>query len=164
MKNKLKNIFEKVQNIPYKVCKYKKEQIKENILFGDCRHKSELLKQLLEKEGYLVKRTKVVFDWKDLPLPKKILNILKESGSVWAHDSLLVKIGNKWINIDCTWPNELKKKGFPVTENWDGLSDTKQVTEGKIKIIPIEEYEPKTKIVKEEAMLFAEKLNEFIPS
>ena len=164
MENKLVKIFKKVQKIHYKVCKFNKNELNENIPYGDCRHKSELLKQLLEKEGFEVKKLKVLFNWKDLPLPKEILSILKESDSIWAHDSISVKMGRKWIKIDCKWPIELKSKGFPVTENWNGISDTEQVTRGKIEIIDADKFTKKPNIKREEAMLFAEKLNEFLSS
>jgi len=44
-----------VQKIHYKVCKFEKETINESLNEGDCRHKAELLKKLLEKEGFEVK-------------------------------------------------------------------------------------------------------------
>jgi len=60
MANKLVEIFKKVQKIPYKVCKFDKNELNEHISYGDCRHKSELLKRLLEKEGFEVKKLKVL--------------------------------------------------------------------------------------------------------
>jgi len=162
MKSKLVKIFEKVQKIPYKVCKFEKEKIKGNLKFGDCRHKALLLKQLLEKEGYEVKELKVVFDWRDLPIPKEILSFLKKSPTVWPHDLLKVKVKNKWIKVDPTWNLELRKKRFPVTKNWDGERDTKQVTEGKLKFYDKEKFTRKIMIDKEEARDFAEGLNNFL--
>lgn len=161
---KLIKIYEKVQKIPYQVCKFDENEINEKLKFGDCRHKHFLLKKLLEKEGFEVKQVKVIFNWADLPLPKDILNILK-AGTIWDHDSLSVKVNERWIKVDCTWNLELKAKGFPITENWDGKSDTKQVTEGKLKFFDKENYvkdKNKIKIVKEEAYTFAEKLNNFL--
>lgn len=131
MKSKLVEIFEKVQKIPYQVCKYDENEIDENLKQGDCRHKSFLLRKLLEKNGFEVKRVKVIFDWKDLPIPKKILKILK-SETRFPHNILKVKVNKKWLKVDCNWPLTLKSKGFPVTENWDGKSSTKQITEGKL--------------------------------
>lgn len=162
MKKKIVQLFEKVQKIPYKVCKFDKELINPNILHGDCRHKSELLYNLFTEEGYRVKKIKVEFYWYDLPLPKNIIAILKKSGTVFPHDSLLVKINNKWVKVDCTWNPELEKKGFPITKNWDGKSDTKQVTEGRLKFYQKEKYIKKIKIVRKEALKFAEELNEYL--
>ena len=58
MKSKIIKLFEEVQRIPYKVCKFDKSEIDQSILYGDCRHKSELLYSLLTKEGYEVKKLK----------------------------------------------------------------------------------------------------------
>ncbi|PIY81152.1 hypothetical protein COY00_00400 [Candidatus Pacearchaeota archaeon CG_4_10_14_0_2_um_filter_35_33] len=164
--NKIVKIFEKVQTIPYKVCKYDENEIDENIKCGDCRHKTYLLKKLYENEGIKVKKTLVVFDWADLPIPKKILDILEKTGTLFPHNILEIKIGNKWIKVDCSWDLKLKNAKFPITENWDGKSDTKQITEKKLKFFSPEEYvsKHKIKLVKEEAHKFASALNEFLDS
>ncbi len=164
MKRKIVQLFEKVQRIPYRVCKFDKSEINLEIFHGDCRHKSELLYSLLSKEGYKVKRLKIEFNWKDLPIPKNILDILKISGTIFSHDSLLVKINNKWVKVDCTWNPELARRGFPITKNWDGKTNTKQVTEGKLRFFKEGTYTKKRKIVKEEALKFAGELNKFLSS
>jgi hypothetical protein len=41
------------------------------------------------------------------------------------HLCLKIQIDKKWILVDATWDPPLKKVGFPVNENWNGLSDTK---------------------------------------
>ncbi len=163
-KQKLINLFYKVQRIPYQVCKYEELKVNEHIGKGDCRHKSTLLKALLEKEGFQTRRIKVIFDWKDLPIKSEILTILK-SGTVWDHDSLEVKIDDKWIKVDSTWNPELKEIGFPITETWNGMSNTKQVTEGRLEFFSADCYirdKSKIKIKKEEAYKFAETLNKFL--
>jgi hypothetical protein len=165
MKTKtLISVYEKVQKIPYRVCKFDEGEINGGLKFGDCRHKHFLLKRLLEKEGFNVKRVKVIFNWADLPLPHSTLSILR-AGTIWDHDSLNVEIGGEWIKVDCTWNPGLKIKGFPVTENWDGKSDTKQVTEGKLEFFDNRDYikdKNKIKVVKEEAYAFAEELNAYL--
>lgn len=161
-RKKLIVIFEKVQKIPYKVCIFDNDKINENLKYGDCRHKSNLLYLLLKKEGIEVKKIKVLFDWRDLPLPEEMIEILKESDKIWPHDAVEVKVENKWIKVDCTWNPELEKIGFPVTKRWDGNSDTKQVTEGKLEFFNHGEFNFKPKIIKEEAYKFAEKLNELV--
>ncbi|MEK6926971.1 MAG: hypothetical protein AABX11_00915 [Nanoarchaeota archaeon] len=160
--HKLIEIFKKVQTIPYKVCKYDESQIDEKLKEGDCRHKSTLLFNLLKKEGFEVKKIKVIFNWKDLPLPKKIISLLKKSSSIWDHDAVAVKINSNWIKVDCTWDPALKNIGFPVTINWDGKSDTLGVTNGVLNYYDTDNYVKdniKIKIVKEEAHQFAESLN-----
>lgn len=162
MDDRLIKIFKKVQKIPYKVCKFEKEKIKKNLRYGDCRHKSFLLKSLLEKEGYEVKEMKVIFDWKDLLLPQEVISILKKSPTIWTHDSLKVKIKHRWVKVDPTWNPELEEKGFPVTKNWNGETDTEQVTNGKLKFIDKDKCDKKIKIDIGEARNFAKKLNEYL--
>lgn len=161
-KSKIVKIFEEVQKIPYEVCKYEEEKIDESINCGDCRHKSELLMKLLKKEGFKVKKQDVLFDWADLPLSQEIIGILNESDTVWKHIALKVKIKDKWIKVDPTWPPSLKKKGFPITENWDGESDTELVTDGKVEFFDKGECKVKPNINKEEAHKFALALNQFV--
>ena len=164
MESKLIEIFEKVQKIPYRVCKYDENKINENLERGDCRHKHFLLKKLLEQKGFKVKEMKVIFNWADLPIPQEILEILK-SETIWDHGSLKVQIDNKWIKVDCTWDLALAKAGFPITKDWDGISDTQQVTEGKLDFYDSDDYvrnEKEIKIVKREAYDFAEALNDWM--
>lgn len=130
---KLIKIFEKVQKIPYKVKPFNENEIDEKLKEGNCRHKSELLKQLLKEKGYIAKGLVVIFDWKDLPIPKRILNILKKSSTKQIHTAVRVKVHGNYLYLDPTWPKYLEKLGFPVTKNWSGLEDTKQVTQGKIR-------------------------------
>jgi hypothetical protein len=157
----LVNIFEQVQKVLYKVCRYDKNLIDENLSYGDCRHKSELLFQLLKKNKFEAKKIKVLFDWRDLPIPEETLSILKKSDKIWLHDSVKVKVNNKWLKVDCTWNPELEKFGFPVTRNWNGKEDTKQVTTGELKFYN-KNLIKKPKIIKKEAYKFAEKINYFL--
>lgn len=154
-------IFEKVQKIPYRVSKFDEKEINEKLKCGDCRHKSILLYNLLKKKRFDVKKIKVIFDWKDLPIPKRILSNLKQSSTIWDHDALSVRVNNKWVKVDCTWDLALEKVGFPITKNWDGISDTLQITEGKLKFYDTDKYtkDKRIKIIKEEAYVFAEALN-----
>jgi len=129
---------------------------------GDCRHKTELLKQLFEKEGFKTRKLYAVFNWNDLPITKEILNIL-ESGTEMVHHLLEAKLNNKWIKVDFTWNRDLKNKGFPITEHWNGKEDTKMVTTGKINFYKTDEEAKKEKGInhnKKELHEFAEKLNE----
>ena len=158
-------IFENVQKIPYKVCKFDENKIDENIQHGDCRHKSVLLKRLLEEKGFKVKKIKVIFDWKDLPLPKDILGILKKSDTIWGHSSLLVEIRKKKILVDASWDPPLAKAVFPVTKKWNGASDTLPVSKGKTEILSLEEYKKRKKYIRldpTEIKNFALALNNYL--
>jgi len=168
----LGQLFKKSQKILYQVCEFNPEKyhLKENVNLtmkqGDCRHKSLLLYNLLQQNTFDAEKIKVVFDWKDLPIPPEILGILKKSGTKWSHDALKVKINDNYsVNVDCTWNLELEDKGFPVTKDWDGVSHTKQVTEGKLEFYPAEDFkkqEHDIHIDKEEALEFADALNKWL--
>lgn len=158
-------LFEYIQKFPYKVCPKGDSLSLIKNGFGDCRHKHNLLYELFQGIGLDVKKVKVLFDWKDLPLPQEILEILKESDSIWGHNALVIKINGKEVLVDATWPKKLKKKGFSITDNWDGLSDTEKITSGKTKTISVKEYEKyksKIKLIPEEMKAFAVQLNDFI--
>ena len=73
-----------------------------------------------------------IFDWNDLPIPKDILRILKNSGTFQKHHLLEVNVDGSYLKVDSTWNLELENIGFPVTKNWDGKNDTEQITRGKI--------------------------------
>src|SRR3989344_1064546 len=128
MINEISEIFHKVQKIPYKVCRFDEAEIDESLKCGDCRHKTYLLKKFLEEMGIEVRITMVIFNWADLPLPNSILGILKKSGTLFPHKIVEMKRGDNWIKLDCGWDPDLKNAGFPVTEEWDGKTDTKQIT------------------------------------
>ena len=155
-------LYRKVQAIPYTVCKFDEKEINESLIAGDCRHKSHLLYILLIKSVFEVKKIKVIFDWKDLPLPH-LLPLLKKSGTLRDHDSLQVKINHRWTNVDCTWDSPLEKIAFPVTKHWSGKTDTLQVTTGKLEFFDAKNYtkDKRIKIIKEEARQFAEALNDY---
>lgn len=168
---KLIRIFEKVQKVQYKVCQFDESKVNEKLKFGDCRHKSTLLKKLLDEKGYKTKKMKVIFNWKDLHLPKRIILVLKKSSTIWTHDTLAVKVHGDYIFLDPTWNLELKRLKFPVTENWSGLEDTKQVTEGELEFYKEDDFNSKKEeilkkynihIDKEEAYEFADKLNKYL--
>ena len=158
-------LFHYIQNFLYKVGSFKDglELLKNG--YGDCRHKHTLLFKFFSLLGLRVKMVKILFDWRDLPLPLEILSLLKESDTIWGHDALLMEIEGKDVLIDATWDPALKKYGFPVTDKWDGFLSTKPVTAGKIKILELEDYKkikPTIKIIHSEAERFALSLNEFL--
>jgi len=170
---KIIKIFEKVQKIPYRVSPFNENKIKRNLKFGDCRHKSFLLAKLLKKVGVKVKIIKVIFDWKDLPIPKEILSTLKNSSTVQVHTIVWAKIHGNYLYLDPTWPTYLEKKGFPVTKDWNGLEDTKQVTKGELTFFKKDDFNErkdeilkryKIKMDKGEMHNFADKLNKWINS
>lgn len=126
-------LYEFVQSFPYRLRSFQPAggtelYDEEN---GDCRHKRSAFYDLLRKRGFNVRRLDVLFDWKDLPIPADILAIKKSSGTRAFHDALEIEIGGKWIYVDPTWDPVLKAAGFPVTTDWDGVSPTREITNGK---------------------------------
>lgn len=163
------SLFERVQKIPYKVCEFDETNVSDGLTCGDCRHKSFLLFKLLTEKGYQVKRTKIIFDWKDLPIPKDILAILKKSGTISTHDSVRVKFNGDFLHLDCAWDPSLANAGFPVTKNWTGLRDTEQITNGDLEFYSwdSEEYKERMKqihIDKDEMHKFSSALNTWLDS
>ncbi len=143
----LVKLFRFVQNIPYRVCPFDSnvgicgEAVNISLRKGDSRHKSLLLYNLLLERNFDVTRVKVIFDWKDLPVPSEILGILKKSGTKWSHDALRLNSNEYYsVYVDATWNPELRRIGFPVTGDWDGKSLTKQVSEGKLEYFDVEGF------------------------
>ncbi|MBU3907349.1 MAG: hypothetical protein KKA64_03805 [Nanoarchaeota archaeon] len=134
MVKQLVHAFTFVQAIPYK-CRAELidgNGVSTNIPYANCRQKRDLLKRSFESLGYKTKELDAIFDWTDLPLPGYILKILKKSGTKQKHHLLEVKVNDKCIKIDPTWNLELRDKGFPITVSWNGETDTKQVSFGRI--------------------------------
>lgn len=154
------NLFNYVRDFPYKVLPFK--NIYDLLLYsaGDCRHKHFLLKTLLENYDIKSRLIFVLFDWKDLPLPKHILNILAND-TIWCHTALEVYVDNKWLTIDATWDNKLHSANFPVNLNWNAKNNTKLVTEKPLKIshkkILVEHLTSQKNMD-----LFAKELNEYL--
>jgi hypothetical protein len=42
-----------------------------------------------------------------------------------THLACRINLDGRWVLVDATWDFKLKKAGFPVNENWDGTSSTK---------------------------------------
>lgn len=165
LNEKIIKAFELIQKIPYKVCKF--DNVDDLIIngYGDCRHKHSFLYEVYSKLGFKVEKIKVFFDWKDLPIPLEKLEVLSKSGTIFPHNALYLYKDNKKILVDATWQPTLEKIGFPITKNWDGSSDTKNVTEGKVENLSLEEYEDRKSelnLVRDELLKFADEINDFL--
>lgn len=125
-------IFEKVQKIPYKCRSKYPENLSIDIPYANCIQKRDLLRKCIESCNYKSRNLDAVFDWKDLPIPEHILEILKMSGTKQKHHLLEVWIKGTYLKVDPTWNLELENRGFPVTRLWKGDRDTIQVTKGEI--------------------------------
>ncbi len=126
--------FRLVQNVPYKLTAWKGDP---NSLFtlgrGDCRHKSAALRLLLRTWQFEARAVQVPFDWADLPIPSGVLSPLLETRGI--HDSVEVKINNRFVLVDATWDPALAVAGFPVLANWDGSQPTLPITKNASVIV-----------------------------
>ena len=122
-KKKIIELYNKIQKIPYYCLKYRNPNLLLQKNKGSCSEKHLFLAQELEKLGIPVKYVLIKFDWKDLPIPKEVIN--KKGNSIGWHLALKINIHNKWIYVDATWDPKLEKAGFPITKNWNCTSNTK---------------------------------------
>ena len=121
-------LFKKIRDIPYALGE---DGDIEGLLRdgkGGCARKHLYLLPRLQQLGYEVDIGIAQFDWRDLPIPKEILVLLKQP--IQHHMFLYVGINSANIEIDATWDSGMKELGFPIL-NWDGVSPTGISVEGK---------------------------------
>jgi len=103
---------------------------------GSCQPKHFLLKLLFEKINIPIKYVSYPFKWQAQPL--KFNSALKKAAEDLPfayHLACKAYIGNQWILVDATYDPLLKNAGFPINENWDGLSDTKNAVTAEAEVI-----------------------------
>lgn len=137
---------------------------------GSCQPKHWLLALLFKKLGIPIKYVTYPFKWSKCPIkyPEEFKKILPNL-PISYHLAIKAHINNNWILVDATYDLPLAKVGFPVTKEWDGISNTINAVDPLDEIIhetPQERvsYETKQKSLyteKEKAALseFIEKLN-----
>jgi len=54
--------------------------------------------------------------------PEHLQAILQKNEDVDLYDYLQIQVDGEWIDVDATWPLPLREYGFPVTDEWDGVS------------------------------------------
>lgn len=151
-------LFEFVRDFPYKLLRWTPRRGIElyDEESGDCRHKREALYYLYEIRGSKVRKVAVVFDWADLPIPKEILNKLKKSGTKSLHSGLEIEIDGKFVYVDATWDKDLSKLGFPVTQNWDGINPTRDVSNAECIKVSHGEYTNQQALAAQHGIRFIE--------
>lgn len=77
---------------------------------GNCTRKSLYLKWKLEGLGYKVDLANAVFDWRELPMPRGIVDLLGEPTQ--DHMFLFVVDGENEMMVDATWDAPLSMKGL----------------------------------------------------
>ncbi|MEA3342940.1 MAG: hypothetical protein U9Q92_02140 [archaeon] len=125
LNEKIIKLAEKAIDIPYgDIGSRNPKDVYENNK-GTCSGKHELLKELYQELGIRTKSFIAMHRFKDLNIdfPDKIKDVLNRSDIIDFHNFFKILVDNKWITIDITWDRPLKEWGFPVNENWDGISD-----------------------------------------
>jgi hypothetical protein len=85
-----------------------------------CSGKHKLLKDLLTKEGFVVRYRVCSFLWSSFDLPREVSSVFHDD--YCTHLYLEVLIDHKWVVVDATWDIGIQKI-LPVNE-WDGKSNT----------------------------------------
>ena len=106
--------FNQIRDIPYRIPLSLQESD------HCCSGKSIQLKALLEKEELEVRFRVCEFNWSDVKLPLRVIQVPHDNTS--THSYLEVLIDGKWKNVDPTWDRGLQSI-FPIAE-WDGVHDT----------------------------------------
>lgn len=132
-------MYNYIKEIPYGIIAVKEQEqkgaveiLEKNI--GSCTPKHLLLGMLFEHLNIPVHYVSFKFNWNDprINYPNH-LKIQVENLPYDYHFACKALLNGKWILIDATWDSPLKKMGYPVNENWNGISDTANA------VIPMDE-------------------------
>ena len=114
-------LFTKVRDVPYALnADGNIEGLFEDGVAGYTRKHLYLLPRL-KKLGYKVDIGIAEFDWRELPIPTDIQELLKDPHGY--HMFLYVGTGKATKVVDATWDKGMTRLGFPVF-SWDGVSST----------------------------------------
>ena len=89
---------------------------------GTCSGKHLALHEILTSLGYVSRfymaqcRITPHVDW----IPRRVLEKIPEEGIWDVHNFLKIEVDHREVVVDITWPESLKRDGFPVTSSWDG--------------------------------------------
>ena len=120
LKNKSQNIklriklFNSIRDIPY--------LIGQKEVDASCYAKTKILGDLLIRTGLNCQVFYCQFLWKNLRIPKKLLDLTKKPYSRHYFLKVYIPERKKWVYVDPTWDKGLRTK-FKISE-WDGLSNT----------------------------------------
>lgn len=117
-----RELFTLVRDIPFflGVDSTPESLIKDNK--GGCTRKHLFLAPRLKEMGYKVNIEIARFDWRELPIPDKILSLLKQP--IQYHMFLYLNKDGRSTIVDATWDKEMGKKGFPLNE-WNDHNEMK---------------------------------------
>lgn len=124
------SIFEHIRDIPYAVVAELRDPHTGpsrmlEINRGSCVPKHFLMAKAFALHNIPVKYASYLFSWDDpsVKYPNE-LRVLAQKMPVSAHLAIKANIDGKWVLLDATWDPKLAKLGFPVNDNWDGMSET----------------------------------------
>ena len=117
-------LFESVRDIPY--C-YPSSRDPVEVLrqgSGSCSGKHYLLGEFYRLLGLRVRHMICThrFNESAIVFPPPMQDLLRKNEIVDLHDYLQLNVEDEWVDIDATWPRNLREFGFPVNEDWDGRS------------------------------------------
>ncbi len=154
-RKKIVELFVRVQKVPYYLFRHRDSKKLFSLNKGCCAEKVIWLGNKFKSLGLPVRYFLIEFKWEDLPIPDDILG-LKEMGPDY-HLAMKTEIDGKWVWIDPTWDPALGKLGFPITEDWDGKSDTLLAVK-PLKVEAFEPEDPSDTDLSEELLAFNEYL------
>ena len=133
------SIFNHIRDIPYAIVpEFRDPEVGTSGILdlnkGSCQPKHFLLAVFFDKLNIPVKYVSYPFKWQAQPLsfPDNFKEVL-EGLPISYHLACKAYIEYKWVSVDATYDPALKTAGFPITEEWNGLDDTKNA------VMPIEE-------------------------
>ncbi|MCX8073835.1 MAG: hypothetical protein N3C12_15515 [Candidatus Binatia bacterium] len=117
-------LFERIREIPYA---YPASRDPITVLEsgrGSGSGKHYLLGELFRLLGLQVRNMLCThrFNESAIGFPEHLQTMLEKNEIVDVHDYLQVSIDGRWIDVDATWPVALREFGFPVNDEWDGIS------------------------------------------
>ncbi len=135
------SIYEHIRDIPYAIIPELRDlyqgppgMLKQNR--GSCLPKHFLMAWMFERLKIPVRYATYFFWWESSPVdfPRKIEEVVQRL-PVEYHLALHAFLDNRWVLVDATWDLPLRKAGFHVNEQWDGLSDTKNAVVAMDKVV-----------------------------
>lgn len=123
-KEKIKLLCNLVREIPYKRIGSLDPKDIVKLGKGSCTPKHVFLSTYLRKLNVPVKFLIIPFYYKNMPIkyPKSQMQVVNKM-PISYHVALKAKLNRNWTIIDVTWDSKLK--GFPVNDDWNGVSDMK---------------------------------------
>jgi transglutaminase-like putative cysteine protease len=117
-------VFERVRDIPY--C-YPAARDPSEVLesgCGSCSGKHYLLGELFRLLGLEVRHMICTHRFNEslIVFPGPMQETLRKNEIVDVHDYLQILVDGEWVDVDATWPRGLREFGFPVNEDWDGMT------------------------------------------